>query len=156
MMNPTAAIQSSPDMRNAHAEYARLTGYVSDQYAVEWEDENGNLWRKTCTVINLGRPDRGVPVDPDEAIKSERWPKDYRQRIPRKPAVPPVNAAQERTVDYLRKFGPSTIPDIAGHFGLYLSGVQKHLTKREGHVYERVGKRGRSDLWGLIGVHDAD
>lgn len=147
-----AQLQESRDMRNAHAEYEKLTGYVSRQYAVEWEDANGNTWRKTCTVINLGRPDRGIPVDPDEMIENvERLPrKEYTLRVPRKPDVPPANAAQTRTVDYLHKFGASTIPDIAGHFGLRLSTVQKHVTRREGYVYIRVGKRGRSDLWGLV------
>jgi hypothetical protein len=54
-------------------EYDNLTGYVTKEYTMEWTDRQGTRWRKTCRIINLGRPDRGIPVDPDEAMTPEQF-----------------------------------------------------------------------------------
>jgi hypothetical protein len=54
-------------------EFDNLTGYLVDTYTVEWMDSSGNRWRKRCEVVNLGRPDRGIPVDPDEAMTPEEF-----------------------------------------------------------------------------------
>ncbi len=52
-------------------EYDNLSGYVVGNYVSYWEDEDGSMYRKTVMVVNLGRPDRGTPADPDAQLKAE-------------------------------------------------------------------------------------
>lgn len=153
-MNPTTAIQASRDMRDAHAEYAKLTGYVSRQYAVEWEDENGNTWRKTCTVINLGRPDRGIPVDPDNEMSKPIPPADPRDggNMPMMRRAERVIQTQEIVVDYLTRNGMTSAKDMARPLGISRTTLIDHLHKRD-TIYFRK-RDGRAILWGLRNVHD--
>lgn len=53
-------------------EYDNLSGYVTGNYVSEWQDKTGTRWRTTVTVVNLGKPDRGTPADPDHAMTPER------------------------------------------------------------------------------------
>lgn len=53
-------------------EYDALTGYVTGNYISEWQDKDGTKWRTVTQVINLGKPDRGTPVDPDMIDFEER------------------------------------------------------------------------------------
>lgn len=57
-----------------YAEFDSLTGYVTANYTYEWQDKRGTRWRKQVIVTNLGRPDRGIPVDPDVLIADEYMP----------------------------------------------------------------------------------
>lgn len=106
---------------SGYPEYDSLTGYVTKTYTMEWEDTSGNRWRKTCTVINLGRPDRGTPVDPDALMVEESMPVERMASAVAQQKIAAAIAAQreERHAKarkllgaYMIEHGPSRLPDL--------------------------------------------
>lgn len=140
------------------SEYDNLTGYVDRTYTTTWHDDKGNLWRKTCTIINLGRPDRGVPVDPDTLLTSEEWGKErngnpsptYAHVAARAAAIRRDAERELEIVAYLKEHGAEQIRVIARAFNMSRDRLAEHIYKREGTVYVRTGKVGKATLWGVI------
>jgi hypothetical protein len=130
-------------------EYDNLTGYLTKEYTTEWQDSSGTRWRKTCRIINLGRPDRGVPVDPEEAIAFDPWREKPSEAIKLGSAQYQARM-QYRITEYLRERGPSMTRDIATDLSMVYPTVVKHLAKQDGTVYRRVGKVNHFVIWGLV------
>jgi hypothetical protein len=132
-------------------EYDNLTGYLTREYSVEWEDSSGTRWRKTCTVINLGRPDRGVPVDTPE---EEEW--DEGGGVANTVVRAKRGAVLALLVEVLRAYGPRTTPQLAVRVGRARQAIQNTLTARVDLFMKVSGpsKRGVDTTWGLVGVHD--
>ena len=139
------------------AEYDNLTGYVEQTYTREWTDAAGNRWRKVVTVINLGRPDRGIPVDPDAQMQAERFPRhEPRPRKERRPTSLKRGDVQRQVGDYLRQYGPAHAKLIASDLGIAYDTLFYHLKGRKGQLYCACGKVGKAVIWGLVGVHDEE
>ena len=157
MSSAFAELERSPCRPTGFAEYDHLTGYVDRVYTVEWTDKTGNLWRKTCTVINLGRPDRGIPVDPDAQMQPEKFPRHVPAR-PKKPAKPMLRIGEfdEAIPAYLRQYGPAHAKLIAADLGYQYESLHYHLRNNRNNVYCKVGKVGKAVIWGLIGLHDQE
>jgi hypothetical protein len=141
-------------------EYDNLTGYLTRTYTVEWEDRQGTRWRKTCQVINLGRPDRGIPVDPDGAMEAEEWVDDEGQ-----PAKALTHAKQGETlarlVAALQRRGPCGTVQLAAAINRTGAAIRNTLLRRSDlFVCLERGTRGRGrareSLWGLVGIHDKE
>lgn len=142
------------------SEYDNLTGRVVRQYCVEWEDEQGNRWRKVCQVIDLGRPDRGIVVDPDAAIAYEPW-EDGKPPSASRAANAPItaieahhankearhDALQAKIVAYLREHGATSAGDLAGVVGKGAGWLRIHLAEREHKAYKRVIVNSHIHLW---------
>jgi hypothetical protein len=105
---------------SGYAEYDALTGYVTRTYQTEWTDTSGNLWRKTCTIINLGRPDRGVPVDHEAQIRDEVWVDEAQQQDDQRRRDSAIErnrvqrhrVAMESLVAYMQAHGPSPLTEL--------------------------------------------
>lgn len=156
---------------SGYAEYDGLTGYVDKVIVQEWIDQQGNHWRKTITVVNLGKPDRGIVHDPAAILEREPW-SDEIYATPRDPNATPDprgavgRAAQkqhsrerheraERIIaKYLTRNGPCGIWRLVSATGRKYDWMKMHLEAREGTVYCRVRKDGRKTIWGLVGVHE--
>ena len=139
---------------SGYPEYDNLTGYLERTYQVEWRDKDGIWWRKTCQVINLGRPDRGVPVDVEALEAQEVWG-DGEVTVERG-AKAKRGEVIGMLVDALREGGPMTTPRLASRVGRVRQAIQNTLTGR-GDLFMRVSgpsKRGVDTTWGLVGVHD--
>lgn len=149
-----AELQRTKCRPSGYGEYDNLTGYVDRTYSVEWEDAHGNTWRKTCTVINLGRPDRGIPVDPDNEMSKPIPPADPRDggNMPMMRRAERVVQTQEIVVDYLTRNGMTSAKDMARPLGISRTTLIDHLHKRD-TIYFRK-RDGRAILWGLRNVHD--
>lgn len=135
-------------------EYDGLTGYVTAQYTVNWQDTNGIRWRKVCTVINLGRPDRGIPADDvDAAMKPERLPLTPAKR-PQKKGKRTAESYSfgKRVAGYLREHGMSSVLHIAQAMDVEQFRVLRHLKAFEGAHYTRVPINGKQSNWILMEV----
>lgn len=133
-----------PEFDNLQARHVRTTERVG-------MTRDGWKIKQTVVVCDFGKPDR-TAADPDALLAdTERLPREPypANRRSTKSLTPRANPTQARTVAYIQEHGPSSIPDMARCFGLEPSTVHKHVTRREGYVYARVGKRGGADLWGL-------
>jgi hypothetical protein len=130
------------------AEYDGLTGYVERTYTTTWRDKDGTLWRKTCQVLNLGRPDRGIVVDPDTAIAYEPW---QDSKLPMQPNAPSAaieahhrnkearhDAIQAQLVAYLREHGATSALALVDVVGKDINWVRRHLAEREHKAYKRI------------------
>lgn len=149
---------------SGYGEYDNLTGYIDHEYSIEWTDADGTKWRTIVTVINLGRPDRGEPVDPDAAMVSEDW--GERERLGYTESLADAREAhrqvarqrhaqiQMKVVEYLMARGPMNCNEMASDIGVSKNTLMPHLRQREGSAYVQVGYSGRSVLWGVIGVHE--
>ena len=135
------------------AEYDSLTGYLTSTYTVEWVDRQGTRWRKTCQVINLGRPDRGAPVDPATATMPEPMPpEDERKKRGVRAAKGELT---KRCFALLSRTGPATTYEIA-------MATSRSVATIRGTMYNRPdlfvcvagGGRGHESTWGITGIHD--
>lgn len=130
------------------AEYDGLTGYVERTYTTTWRDAQGNLWRKQCQIINLGRPDRGIVVDPDAAIAYEPWQESKPPLSPNAPSAAieghhRAKAArdailQAQVLTYMHEHGAVHINDLVNALGRRRDWLYKHLTEYEHKAYRRV------------------
>lgn len=139
---------------SGYAEYDNLSGYVDRTYTTTWHDKDGNLWRKTCTVINLGRPDRGTPVDPDAQLDTEPWNDTADRLVVATAGKKDALAEREalllvRVQAHLRKYGASTAKDLAVSVGIGQPQVANHLRK---YTDKYMLLEGSLYLWGLVGV----
>ena len=147
---------------SGYPEYDNLSGYVSDVYTLDWTGADGTLWRKIVTVINLGRPDRGVPADPGEAMASEEWGERVRpgyafslgdaHEAHRQAARERHVQIQMRVVAYLMAHGPTSCNVMALELGVSKHTLMPHLKQREGSAYVRI-RKGHETVWGVVGVH---
>ena len=156
-MTDTTAGSCKP---SGFSEYDSLTGYVERTYATTWRDAQGNLWRKTCTLINLGRPDRGIVVDPDAAMAYEPWEES---RSPMQASAPSAaieahhrnkearhDAVQALLVAYLREHGATSALVIVDVVGKEINWVRRHLAEREHKAYKRIIVNSHIHLWGAL------
>jgi hypothetical protein len=125
-------------------EYDSLTGYLERTYTVEWEDSSGTRWRKTCQVINLGRPDRGVVVPPDDEQDDNT---DAVERL-RQEKLKRDQATLDQLQQILTERGPLSSYKLAkilkrGRFGLV------DLMRYRSDVFEHRQKP--SSCWALVG-----
>ena len=136
--------------------YDNLTAYVTRTYQSEWRDIHGNLWRKTCTVINLGRADAVTPADPG----AELAPASLSDLPGAKVRRNAVGYTLNRYVDVVRRYGPLPILRIAeltGQTTQSVTTIIKHNAATFIKVGETQGGRGKmAALWGLKGVHDGE
>jgi hypothetical protein len=140
------------------AEFDNLTGYVTGNYVSEWTGRDGNRWRTVTTVINLGRPDRGIAVDPDAQQGDEDWGTaasaetqkalaDNRRRKD--------SDARKLFVAYLMVNGPQLLEALR-HVTEWRgrTAILEHLRSNP-DVYMKLSGNGQiKDKWGLVGVHD--
>lgn len=143
-----------------NTEYDGLSGYVERTYTTTWRDTQGNLWRKTCQVVNLGRPDRGIVVDPDAAIAYEPWEESKPPSASRAANAPSAaieahhankearhDALQAKIVAYLREHGATSAGDLAGVVGKGAGWLRIHLAEREHKAYRRIIVNSHIHLW---------
>jgi hypothetical protein len=142
-----------------NTEYDHLSGYVERTYTTTWRDAEGTLWRKTCQVVNLGRPDRGIVVDPDEAMTPDPWPRELRtwqgagsDEIRRQKRVRDTQIHLE-IVAYLTEHGPQHVQMLVSECGYNRSTLDPFMREREGTVFVRAGRVGKATLWGVRGIH---
>ncbi len=147
----------------SNSEYDNLTGYVVRTYTTTWRDTDGNLWRKTCEVVNLGRPDRGVPVDPDTQLAPAPWDsggtKPHLARGPmarKRKADERFAEIQMQVSAYLRRNGPSHVKGMALDLEHKRTTLGDLMRKFEGVSFCKVGTCGPAVLWGVSGVHDVE
>lgn len=140
-------------------EYDNLTGYVTHEYITEWQDTAGTRWRTRRTIINLGRPDRGIVPDPDEAMTPDPWPKERApwqgagsDEIRRKKRVRDTEI-HLRIVDYITQHGPTHTQELVNECGYKRSTLDPFMREREGTVFVRAGRVGKATLWGVRGIH---
>lgn len=134
-------------------EYDNLTGYVTRVYRKEWRDKRGNLWRRTTTIVNLGRPDRGRAKDPDAQLESEELPSGGEAPAHREAVLASRErkhgAILKRVAAYLEEHGPSLLVDLRSVAGYSESNnVLAHL-RMFPNVYYCYGTR--PHVWGLYG-----
>lgn len=134
-------------------DYDKFSGYVTKTYTVEWEDSSGTRWRKTCQVINLGRPDRVPPADPDALMGAERLSYEGERPNQRKRDERHAALAMDLT-RYLRQYGPSHMTAMASDLDYAKTTLDEFVRQREGRIFCKVGNVGRAVLWGLVGIHD--
>lgn len=135
-----------------YPEYDSMTGYVERTYSVEWEDSSGTRWRKTCQVINLGRPDRGIPVDPDEAMT----PEEFGVGKHLGPAIAKMKENKrerdqvilERARAYLAEHGPHSGQQLGKALGVGAQRV-RYVLRGNRQVFQYLG--GQQQLWGVVG-----
>lgn len=136
--------------------YDNLTGYVTRTYQSEWRDIHGNLWRKTCTVINLGRSDAVTPADPEAQMGRAYLDELAGAPIRRHPKGQTV----ARFVDVLRRYGPlpvARIVELTGHSKQAIVATLNYNDTVFVRVGEVMGARGKvAATWGLIGLHDGE
>jgi hypothetical protein len=140
------------------AEYDNLSGYVTQTYVTEWKDIHGNLWRKTCNVINLGRADPVIPSDPDATLQPEKlWSRmtgnDFTRAANLAAGQARDEARRDRIVEYIQAYGPSTLKIMADDLNMVLVTLQKAISRYEGVTFVKVGfvsSSGRAVIWGLI------
>jgi hypothetical protein len=141
---------------SGYPEYDSLTGYVTGTYSREWNDKKGNRWRKTVTIINLGRPDRGIAADDvDEAMSPEPLPYErpsftdsYRSAIIAN-AERKHSKALELYKAYMLEHGPAPVRDLLRVAEWHnKQQVYKHL-RLFPDVYRSFP--GNPQAWGLHG-----
>lgn len=136
-------------------EYDNLTGYVSGEYASEWQDNDGTRWRTVVTVINLGKPDRGIAVDPDALMTPEILAFEESDRTREYSPTVTANAnkrhseAMERFVAHMQAHGPVPVNELVplAKWKSHVS-VREHLSMFPETYRYFPGKLG---LWGLHG-----
>lgn len=146
--------------KHSGTEYDNLTGYVVKEYTMEWTGEDGTRWRKTCTVINLGKPDRSIPVDPDK-VMNEQEPLAFRrnpgvaerlarEREERKAARHAIFVEQIRT--FLVEHGPHTARKTCDKLKIPQYAVLEVLREHR-DIFTPLG--GNRSAWGVVGIHHA-
>lgn len=119
-------------------DYDALHGRLVAEYTVERVDRRRNCTiRTTYEVIDIGRPDRVRPVDPDAQMGSERFAEMHMA-----------------VVAYLRQYGPTHMRAMADDLEYAKTTLDEFVRQREGRVFCKVGNVGRAVLWGLVGIHD--
>lgn len=119
-MNTYAQPRITGTCNHTNTEYDNFSGYVTGNYISEWQDSGGTRYRTIVTVVNLGRPDRGIPVDPDGAMVEEPLPYEERSLSTNYRASIVANAerrhseALEIFTAYFQEHGPSPVRDLLG------------------------------------------
>lgn len=134
--------------------YDHLTGYVTGNYTSEWTDKSGTRWRTHTTIINLGKPDRGIPVDdPDAAMRPEPLPY-VRPVLSTSRRGNMIANAEKRHAEAMRLFkaymlqhGPAPVTDLLGVTEWTTrESVRVHL-----NLFPDVYRQFHGSLWGLHG-----
>lgn len=135
-------------------EYDNCTGYLVGTYTRTYHDR-----RRGCTVkvefevINLGRPDRGIPVDPDVLLEDEPWELDAglakAAEAVRVASQARRDAADEKITAHLTEHGPSHLSELlplTEWDGVWV--LRRHLQAHP-EMYQSFGFR--TGMWGLVG-----
>lgn len=140
-------------------EFDNLTGYVTGNYVSEWTDRRGNRWRSCVTVVNLGRPDRGIVADDvDVELAPERLPLGKGASAEAR-YQESLAATRERRHGallrdlgaYMQEHGPSTLGEMLPVTGWRDDqNLTAHL-RMFPEVY--VCYRKNPQVWGLHGQH---
>jgi hypothetical protein len=132
------------------AEFDNLTGYVTGNYVSEWQGRDGTRWRTITTVINLGRPDRGIRVDSEAAIVYEGpVPLGFNPRVQGKTEdllVAIVELLQDR---------PLTRNEISTKLEVSAARV-KSAIRHHPHHFRVCGHGALGNLYGAAGVTYAE
>lgn len=141
------------------SEYDSLTGYVVKEYTVEWTDRDGTRYRKHAQIINLGRPDRGIPVDPDallerveidqEHVPTERkklWEANKKRKEERDRVL------AEKIQAYLQEHGPKFASHIARGLGCNSINRVLGVLRRRDDLF--VCSKKNRNRWRLVGQPD--
>lgn len=129
-----------------YQEFDSLTGYVTGNYSYEWTDKRGTRWRKQVTVTNLGRPDRGIPVDPDAAMTPDYW----REELPRERKPHDMTGAKLEMMREVLRGRPCKLSDLVELTGLTL-GTIKHLLAYHKSNFVVLTQYEDGALYGLAG-----
>jgi hypothetical protein len=136
-----------------YGEFDNLTGYLTKEYTTEWQDSSGTRWRKTCRIINLGRPDRGVPVDSDEAMTPEPLEVSkatHASIVARAEQRAGRDAALvERVRACIKKHGAMSATALGGRLKVARERAARVLNDNPS-VFRPLGWNDKS--WGLVGV----
>lgn len=153
-------------MNTAELEYHKLTGYLVGTFTRQrYDKRRGCTITTTYEVVNLGRPERGTPVDPNEAIADDPWERqpyfdaalaDNARKVYLEQLEARHRAVQLVLMAYLREHGKATVPKLAEVAGRPKPWLSVHLAKFEGAIYVRLPKGKRSNYWGLVGLHDKE
>lgn len=136
--------------------YDSLTGYVTHCTDIVGITRDGWKVRHVVTVINLGRPDRVMPVDPDAQMQPEQLDYEFandglkamyeekKSRMAERDAQ-----AMAALVDYLKEHGPQRYDTLLAltewdHF----TSLRRHLN-RYPDVYVKLNVD--PVIWGLPG-----
>lgn len=143
-------------------DYDAFHGRVVAEYTVERVDRRRNCTiRTTYEVIDIGRPDRVVPVDPDAQMGTERL--SVRDNTASTSKAQEAWRAAARLRDeamlgevrsYLQQYGPSHVAAIRNDLGYAQTTLGVFLKRHNGSVFCQVGKVGNAPIWGLVGIHD--
>jgi hypothetical protein len=138
-------------------EYDNLSGYVTGNYVSEWTDRWGNRWRTITTVVNLGRPDRGIAVDPDDAMTPDVWVDDQQREIEQaqrgyaveRNRVERHRVAMEQLTAYMQAHGPTVVPELL----MVVDWASRTLLTEHLTMFPDVYLRywDRPQVWGLYG-----
>ena len=135
-------------------DYDALHGRVVAEYTVERVDKRRNCTiRTTYEVIDIGRPDRVQPADPDAQMEAERLSYEG-ERLNQRKRDERHAIMQMDVTRYLRQYGPSHMSAMANDLEYAKTTLDEFVRQREGRIFCRVGNVGRAVLWGLVGVHD--
>lgn len=129
-------------------EYDQLTGYEAGVYASQWADEKGNVYLRTTTIINLGRPDRGVPVDPDRLLGPEPKPERVNGQATKLQRA--HGQLTRDVIDHLQYYGPARAKEIAAMLDCIPDSVRSVLV-RHPNLFRVAGKHAESGqlVWEL-------
>lgn len=150
-MNTYDHIQSR--VYSGDKDYDELTGYVTGHYTTEWIDRGGTRWRTTVEIINLGRPDRVRPVDPDEAMQPDHT---FRERFATAAAMAGKQRAKaqrsallvEKITAAFAEHGPMCAYDVAVIVGV-AGATALNVLRAHREQFEFFG--GKAARWGLPG-----
>lgn len=150
-MNATYTAERHTPRPTGYPEFDSLTGYVTGQYTTEWQDKEGTRWRTTVTIVNLGKPDRGIYRDPDAMIdKPETLVEEstWRQSIAAN-RTRRLSDWHKRLVAYLEQNGPTDFRTLARGIGVRdLESLRRYL-RSESDTFLRYWDR--PVVWGLFG-----
>lgn len=148
--NPLTHGNARSDDDNYERDYG-LFGASREVILYDWTIRG---WRK-MVVQPLRKASDAVDVaNPDAQLGEEPMPHSPVKRRP-----PPIRTAksdlQLAVEAYLLQHGPTHTIKIARDLGRNYRGICSHFEKKAAGTYCRCGRRGKSIIWGLVGVHDA-
>jgi hypothetical protein len=138
---------------SGYGEYDNLTGYLTGSYSLEWTDERGTRYRTVCQVINLGRPDRGILVDPDKELEHEPFDEAENNKAAMS-KMKVMKAGRDavllmRMEEVLRQHGPMSANVCSFKLQVTRARVAQ-LFEANPQLFRSLGRIDKA--WGLVGV----
>lgn len=166
----TDAIMNTQSLTHGNAytsdpDYEQFLGAQYERTVYDWLRRR---WIR-CTMQAPKTPKDNVPVnDPNETLAREQWihePGDellvgdkpnWATDARRELAAKRHAATQKKIVEYITRNGPSGTFRLSVFAGRKDSFTLAHLKQRQGTIYCICGKKGKSYIWGLVGIHDQE